>query len=449
MLHTTLPRLLFLYFTLTLVCSGAAATAPSLRLRLPDGREQYLSRLEELPTLLANYSMAGRLRLMMSGPHRLTQALRLQVKPGQRLVLQGETDGALELGELPQGAAALNLESGEFDVRDLTLRNGPAFSVQISQGVRYRLTGLRILDARGGGIAVWGPGGVDQQGPSGNRIEHCRIERFNTLGSKWTHDGLSVRDNGAVIARNIVRDSPTETMGIRVMGARNRVEGNLVQNVATGDAGGIYLWSGEAIYTAVGNVVRHNLVVGASRGIYLDDGTSAARVEQNYLIDCAGAALFIGGGRDNVLRENIAFRCPLLAHLDNRRTGWCDLPEKAALFAAARARLKTAVREEHLRAYIAAGGLDVNAFETLSEAAFNQPVGNRVVSNLLMPNGVELRWQNYANPDQPLVGNATEPAHPNRILPTPDTDWKKLSPSRLGIRGIPAVADLVNALSTP
>ena len=442
-------------FTLTvlLLAESAALYAgetPSLILHHANGHEETLSRIEELPTALAKITVAGDCRLVVKGQHKLHGAVHLSVRPEQRLVIEGNgREAVLDLGELPPKEAALCLEVGNFEMCGLTLRNGPAWCVQISQGVRYELTHLHILDARGGGIVVWGPCGVDQDGPVGNRIEHCVIERFNTLATKWTSDGISVRDNQAFIAHNVVRDSATETMGIRVMGAGNCIEGNLVQNVASGDAGGIYLWGGEAIYTTVGNIVRHNIVVGAPRGVYLDDGTCAARVEQNYLIDCSTAAIFIGGGRDNRLDQNIALRCPILAHLDNRRTGWRDLPEKAGVFSTARVRLQKALRNDALRARIVAGGLDIKAFGTLPESAFNEPVGNLITRNILMPAAQELRWQNYAHPDQTLTGTATDPAQPNRIFSTPAGDWQTLSGKALGIPDMPDVSTLLQALPSP
>ena len=432
--------------------AGSAARRRRFRVDIASrGRtREPLSHFEELPQVLSKTTVAGDWRLVVKGQHSLRDAVHLSLRPEQRLVIEGDSpEAVLDLGELPPKEAAICLEVGHFEVRGLTLRNGPAWSVQISQGVRYQLEHLRILDARGGGIVVWGPCGLDQNGPAGNRIEHCVIERFNTLAAKWTSDGISVRDNQTLIARNVVRDSATETMGIRVMGAGNRIEGNLVQGVASGDAGGIYLWAGEAIYTAVGNLVRHNIVVGAPRGIYLDDGTCAARVEQNYLIDCREAAIFIGGGRDHVVRENVVLRCPILAHIDNRRTGWRDLPEKAAMFSAARVRLQNALRNETLRARIAAGGLDVKAFDTLPEPAFNQPVGNRIIGNVLMPPAVEVRWQNYASPKDGLVGIATDPAIPNRLLPVPSTEWTRLSAKAFDIASMPDVTELFRAFSEP
>jgi hypothetical protein len=426
--------------------SGLAADAASLSLHHADGREEALSGIEQLPPALATTAAKGDWRLVVTGHHQLLKSLHLRVPAGQRLIVEGDgSDAVLDFGGLPQNEAALSLDSGEIELRNLTMLNGPACCVQISGGVRYAIVGLRIIDARGGGIVVWGPCGVDEAWPAGNRIEQCLIERFNTSKMKWANDAISLSDNNAVIARNVIRDSPTETMGIRVMGAGNRIEGNLVQNVATNDAGGIYLWGGQAIYTAVGNIVRHNIVVGASHGIYLDDGTCAARVEQNYLIDCRAAALFIGGGRDNFLSENVALRCPVLAHVDNRRFGWPGLPEKGVLFAAARARLTTALRDENFRAAVIAGGLDVNAFETLPESAFNEPSENRIIANVMMPAGVEIQWQNFAQGDKPLRGTATNPALPNRLTHASDADWKHLSGQALGIAQMPAVADILQA----
>jgi hypothetical protein len=427
-----------------------AAAESALTLRHADGQEETLGRFEELPQAMAKVVAAGDCRLVVKGPHKLREAVHLSVSPAQRLVIEGDGPQAeLDLGELPAKDAALCLEAGCFEVRGLTLRNGPAWSVQISQGVRYQLSRVHILDARGGGIVVWGPCGIDQDGPADNRIEHCVIERFNTVKAKWTHDGISVRDNQAIIARNVVRDSATETMGLRVMGAENHIEGNLIQNVGSGDSGGIYLWAGEAIYTAIGNVVRHNIVVGAPRGIYLDDGICAARVEQNYLIDCREAAVFIGGGRDHVVSENIAVRCPILAHIDNRRTGWRDLPEKSGMFTAGRARLQNAVGNKTLRTRLVDNGLDVNAFETLSEMDFNEPAGNRIASNVMTPPAVEIRWQNYASPHDALVGSALDAAHPNRMIPLPSIKWEQLSAKAFDISGTPDVADLLKAISRP
>jgi len=441
---------LFICLAVCALNATFAAEAPTLTLHHADGQEETLSRIEELPAVLAKRTVAGEWRLVVTGPHKLGVAVHLCLQPDQPLVIEGNgPDAVLDLGDMPPKEAAFCLEGGKFAVGGLTLRNGPAWTVQISQGVGYQLENLRILDARGGGIVVWGPGGVDEPGPAGNRIEHCLIEHFNTLAAQWTSDGMSIRDSQAIIAHNLVRDSATETMGIRVMGAGNRIEGNLVQDVGRGDAGGIYLWAGDAIYTAPGNLVRHNIVVGAPRGIYLDDGICAVRVEQNYLIDCSTAAIFIGGGRDHVVRENIALRCPILAHLDNRRTGWRDLPQKADVFSAARARLQKALRDETLSARIVAGGLDVKAFETLPETDFNQPVGNRVGGNVLMPVAMEFRWQNYARPNEALVGSAADPALPNRLLPVATTNWKRLSAKDLGVAGMPDVAELLKACAEP
>lgn len=436
---TLLPALL-----LAPLVALRGADGPTLTLHHAGGHVEVLNHIEELAERLAQTTAAGDLRLVVGGEHVLRNPVRLALQTGQRLLIDGNgPDALIDLGKLPETKAAICLESGEFEVRGLSLRNGPAWCLQISDGVCYRLARLRILDARGGGIVVWGPCGIDCRGRSGNRIEECLVERFNTTNAKWANDALSISDNAAVIARNVIRDSPTETMGIRVMGAGNHVESNLVENVSNGDAGGIYLWSGEAIYTAVGNVVRHNIVVGSARGIYLDDGTCATRVEQNYLVDCREVAVFIGGGRDNRVDQNIALRCPIFAHLDNRRIGWRDLPEKAAMFAAARIRLAKALQISEDRTRINSAGLDVRAFETLDESVFNEPAGNLIIRNLLIPTGQQLRWQNYASPGHALTGSATDSARPNLTSLRSTDDWRVLTSD---IPGMPPVQALLKCM---
>jgi hypothetical protein len=446
----TFPLALLLGSTLGLLTSAFAAEAPSLTLHRPDGQTEAVNRFAELPTHLAKSTAAGNWRLEVRGENMLRGGVHLTLAAGQRLVIEGSgPEAGFELAEVPPDQAAIYLDAGSFEMHGLTLRHGPHWCIEVARGVPYHLAQLHVLDARGGGIAVWGPLGVDQDGPTNNVIEHCLIERFNTVGAKWQNDGISLRDNQARVSANVVRDSPTETMGIRVMGAGNYIDGNLIQNVSVRDSGAIYLWGGEGIYTAVGNFVRHNVIVGAECGIYLDDGTSAAQVGKNYLIDCRGAALYVGGGRDNSVRENVALRCPVFARLDNRRTGWPTLPEKAKIFSSARVRLKKALARKSVRDRLAAGGLDVKAFGNLSEADFNRPEGNRISGNVLMPPAEELKWQNYARPYEPLTGKAADPALPNRQLPASVTDWQQLSAQAVGIQNMPDVAEILKGVGIP
>ncbi len=445
------PLTLLLGSFLGVLTSAFAADAPTLTLHGPDGQTQVVNRFAELPAQLAKSTAPGDWRLTVNGQNELLGGVHVSLATGQRLIIEGGgPDAGFEAAQVPPDQAAIYLDAGRFEVHGLTIRHGPHWSLRVADNVRYHLSQLRILDARGGGIAVFGPHGVDQKGPTNNVIEHCLVEHFNTDGAKWKNDGILLQDNQARVSANVVRDSPTETMGIRVMGAGNYIDGNLVQNVSSKDSGAIYLGAGDGIYTAVGNFVRHNVVVGAQCGIYLDDGTCAAQVGKNYLIDCRGAALYVGGGRDNSVRENVALRCPVFAQMDNRRSGWPALPEKAKTFSDARARLKKAVNQKDLRERLVAAGFDVNAFEKLSKEDFNRPEGNRLAGKVLMPPAMEIKWQNYFHPGEPIVGITTaDPALPNRQLPASVTDWQQLSGNAVGIQNMPDVAEILKGIGSP
>ncbi len=89
----------------------------------------------------------------------------------------------------------------------------------------------------------------------------------------------------------------------------------------------------------------------------------------------------------------------------------------------------------------------MNAFETIPEIDFNQPVGNRIVGNIVMPPAEEVRWQNYAAPTKYSSGRALKAAIPNRLLPILSTDGAQLSAKTVGVSGMPDVAELLKAIS--
>jgi len=90
-----------------------------------------------------------------------------------------------------------------------------------------------------------------------------------------------------------------------------------------GDVGAFYTGRD---WTSQGNVLRHNYIHDIAGGrsygsmaIYLDDCDSGDSIIGNVFYRCDKAA-FIGGGRDNVVRNNIFVDCNVGIHLDNRGT---------------------------------------------------------------------------------------------------------------------------------
>jgi hypothetical protein len=56
--------------------------------------------------------------------------------------------------------------------------------------------------------------------------------------------------------------------------------------------------------------------------VYHDDGACGMEVTGNIFYKAGSRTVMIGGGQDNVYRNNIFIDCPLAFHLDNRQQGW-------------------------------------------------------------------------------------------------------------------------------
>jgi hypothetical protein len=129
----------------------------------------------------------------------------------------------------------------------------------------------------------------------------------------------------------------------------NLFENNTLDTCAfeAADTGAFYSCGQHATaFTNRGNVLRGNTFrnirnlngIGASKGalsvqgIYLDDQMSGWLVENNRFINCT-TGMFIGGGRDNIVRNSYFERCGTAVHLDARGAGWqvkdtnCSAPQ--------------------------------------------------------------------------------------------------------------------------
>ena len=118
----------------------------------------------------------------------------------------------------------------------------------------------------------------------------------------------------------------------------NLFENNTLDTCAfeAADTGAFYVCGQQATaFTNRGNVLRGNTFVnirnlngvGASKssldvqGVYLDDQMSGWLVEKNKFVNCT-VGMFIGGGRDNVVRQSYFESCALAVHLDDRGATW-------------------------------------------------------------------------------------------------------------------------------
>ena len=116
-------------------------------------------------------------------------------------------------------------------------------------------------------------------------------------------------------------------MGAGFEGNDNIFEYNEFHSVVyeSNDAGVIY--SGQD-WSSCGNILRYNYIHDVygreskgCAGIYLDDNFSSATIFGNIFYRVPKAA-FIGGGRDNVVENNVFVDCSPALHLDARGLDW-------------------------------------------------------------------------------------------------------------------------------
>lgn len=175
-----------------------------------------------------------------------------------------------------------------------------------------------------------GAGGVSLSGgdrktltPAGNYVENCRIHTFNRLEKSY-RPGIWIEGVGNRISNCEIYDAPS--MAILLHGNNHTVEYCDIHHVCreVDDQGAFYYGRDPS---EQGNRVQY---------CYFHDFSSAHRVSATYHDDGAcglevfGCVYFragtipvlIGGGHDNIYRNNLFLDLPMAIHIDNRMEGW-------------------------------------------------------------------------------------------------------------------------------
>ena len=161
----------------------------------------------------------------------------------------------------------------------------------------------------GSGCILLNGGGAAEMLPSNSVIRNNRIhdwsQTYTVYGAATTTYGIAYE-----ISHNEFYNSPHEAIAVNC--ANSIVEYNYIHDVCnqTSDAGAIYAgkrwdWSG--------NVIRYNLIKdikdttfgGTPCAVYYDDMLSGQYCYGNIFVNIAGTGLTVGGGRNNVIENNI------------------------------------------------------------------------------------------------------------------------------------------------
>ena len=243
------------------------------------------------------------------------------------LVRATSTAGHVIFRSLVFECARLNLmllEGSSCRVESSIFRNCGKTAIVI-RGQDNQILGSRITHTGSSGIDI----------DSGNRslltkgntlVENCAINNFGRLS--WTYQpGLHVQGVGNTVRHCHLWDAPHTA--VLYGGNENRIELNEIHDVCrySSDAGAIYTgrdWGSR------GNVIAHNFIHSIHthidgygvHAIYLDDCDSGDSVTGNVIYRIENDGLLIGGGRDNIIENNLFVDCTNALYADNRGIDW-------------------------------------------------------------------------------------------------------------------------------
>jgi len=190
-------------------------------------------------------------------------------------------------------------------------------------GTDHLVTGCHIYNMGSGGIILGGGDRLTLE-KGNNRVENCRIHDFNRLDRSY-RSGINVDGVGCVIRNNEIYNCPGSA--ILLHGNDHLIEKNEIHHAVTDgdDMGAIYYGRDPS---ESGNKVIHNFFhhIGNDHGmimaVYHDDGACDMEVTGNIFYKAGSRTVMIGGGNDNVYRNNIFIDAPMAFHLDNRLQHW-------------------------------------------------------------------------------------------------------------------------------
>ena len=190
--------------------------------------------------------------------------------------------------------------------------------IEIQNGFENAAVGDDIYDIGGTGIMV-SAGDRKTLTPANNRAENNHIHDTGIF-EKGGASGILCRGVGNVVSHNLIHSMPR--VGIWLDGNDNLIEYNHVHHVnqETQDSGIIYF--GQIDWTKRGNVIQFNYLHdsggfgrnGAAEtwqtpfdtfGIYMDDWASGTKVYGNIITNTVNGAIFVHGGRDNIVENNV------------------------------------------------------------------------------------------------------------------------------------------------
>ncbi len=225
--------------------------------------------------------------------------------------------------ECTRGRAVVISGGAHNTVSNCTLRNIGNRAVEINGGAHNGVAGCLIYNTGDGGISLSG-GDRKTLTPAYHFARDNHIHHY----SRWVRTyrpAISVNGVGNRVSDCLIHDAPHT--GILFGGNNHILEYNEVHDICreTGDVGAFYTGRD---WTTRGTIIRHNYFhdihgpfTHGAMAVYLDDAASGTIIYGNVFYKASRAA-FIGGGRNNIVENNIFVECYPAVHIDARGLGW-------------------------------------------------------------------------------------------------------------------------------
>jgi hypothetical protein len=226
-----------------------------------------------------------------------------------------------------------------FTLKGLTFEEGRGSAIRMTDGVqslilnckieRFGQDGIHIVEGKQHGIVgskldTFGCGGIRISGgdrktltPAQHYIEHTSVENFS-LFKRTYQPAIHISGCGMLIRNNVFRYSSSSAF--RLEGNDVILEYNKISHVVneSDDQGGLDVYYNPSYR---GNIVRYNHwsdIAGGTRhgaaGVRLDDMISGFQIYGNIFERCGFnhfGGIQIHGGKDNVIDNNLFFKCPV------------------------------------------------------------------------------------------------------------------------------------------
>lgn len=223
--------------------------------------------------------------------------------------------------------SAIVVRGGEgVRVAACTFRNMGNWAVKVYGGKGHGVAGCDIYGTGQGGVHLEG-GDRKTLTPAGHYADNNHIHHT----ARWDpvyQQAITVFGVGNRATHNLIHHVPHVAIGFT--GNDQIIEYNEIHTAVfqSNDAGAIYTSPPDETWSMRGHKIRYNYLHNihgfegkGCLGVYLDDCFSSADISGNVFYDVA-TAILIGGGRDNLITNNLFVRCDRAFSIDARGLGW-------------------------------------------------------------------------------------------------------------------------------